>query len=89
MATGLGNKLKTANIREIMATRARSVFSYRINFSTIGYNNVSKMKEWCETNCNGIWRSETHYALYFQFELEKDATMFMLRWATADGNKLK
>ena len=89
MAIGLGKKMRIASVQEIMATRARATFSYRANFSTIGYDNVDRMKQWCEENCEGLWRSETHYALYFQFELEKDATMFMLRWGTAEGNKLK
>lgn len=81
--------MKVANLRDIIATRARSTFAYRINFSTIEISNVDKMKAWCEDKCEGLWKSETYYALYFQFELEKDATMFMLKWGTAEGNKLK
>ena len=89
MATGLGTKLKTANIQEILATRARATFSHRVNFDSILRDNVEIMRQWCEKNCDGLWRCETYYALYFQFEEEKDATMFMLRWGTANGNKLK
>lgn len=89
MATGLGKKLKIANIEEILATRFRATFSHRVNFNTVGYDNVEPMKEWCRKNCDGLWRSETHYALYWQFELERDATMFMLRWGGAKGNQLK
>jgi hypothetical protein len=81
--------MKIASVRDILATRARAVFPYRINFQSIGYEAVPKMKAWCETNCEGLWRSETHYALYFQFEEEKDATMFMLRWGSAEGNILR
>ena len=47
------------------------------------------MKEWCETNCKGIWRNEQEHALYFQFSDDYDATMFMLRWGSAEGNELK
>ena len=86
---GLGKGLKVGSVSEILATRARATFSYRINFETIGYLNVDEMKWWCEENCKGLWRSETYHALYFQFEDEQDATMFMLRWSSADGNKLK
>ena len=89
MATGLGNNIKNARIREILATRARATFSHRINFATVGYNIREKMDEWCEKNCDGLWRSESYYSLYWQFELERDATMFMLRWGSAEGNRLK
>ena len=81
--------MRTTSIREILATRARATFSHRINFETVGYEVVDKMKSWCEENCQGLWRSETHYALYWQFEQERDAMMFMLRWGSAEGNKLK
>lgn len=89
MALGFSKDLKVASVNEILATRARATFSYRINFDNIRLGNVEKMKVWCDSNCQGLWRSETYYALYFQFEIEQDATMFMLRWGTAEGNKLK
>lgn len=89
MATTLEDKLKSAYIQQILATRSRATFSYRINFNTIGYGNLGPMTEWCQKNCQGLWRSETQYNLYWQFELERDATMFMLRWSGADGNQLK
>ncbi len=47
------------------------------------------MREWCNNNCTGLWRLEHVHALYFQFEEERDATMFMLRWGTAEGNQLR
>jgi hypothetical protein len=47
------------------------------------------MREWCFEKCTGLWRCEATHALYFQFEESRDATMFMLRWGGADGNKLK
>ena len=80
--------MRVASVNEILATRARATFSYRINFDTIGYETLPKMKEWCEEQCQGLWRSHTTHALYFQFAEERDATMFMLRWGGADGNKL-
>lgn len=82
-------KLASPNLQAILATRARATFAYRVNFNTIGYDNVEPMKEWCRKNCEGLWRSETQYALYWQFELERDATMFMLRWSGANGNQVK
>lgn len=81
--------MKIANVKEIMATRARATFSHRINFHEVGYLTMPKMKEWCEANCTGIWGYHSTHALYFQFSEERDATMFMLRWGAAEGNKLK
>jgi hypothetical protein len=85
----LETKFRTASIQEILATRSRATFSYRINFDAIGYNNLDPMREWCHENCEGLWRCETHHALYWQFEEERDAMMFTLRWSGSDGNKLK
>lgn len=82
-------EMKTATIGEILATRARATFSYRINFQTAGYETLPLMKQWCEENCEGLWRCESFHALYFQFENDRDATMFMLRWSGAEGNELK
>jgi hypothetical protein len=47
------------------------------------------MRDWCSKNCDGLWRCETIHAIYWQFELEQEAMMFMLRWGSANGNKLK
>jgi hypothetical protein len=77
------------SMSEILSTRSRATFSYRINFDTIGYTTLPKMEQWCEENCEGLWRSQSFHSLYFQFAEERDATMFMLRWGTAEGNKLK
>lgn len=81
--------IKTVSLSEIMATRSRAIFSHRINFQTVGYDNLDAMREWCNQRCQGLWRCETHHALYWQFEDEQDATMFMLRWGTAAGNTVK
>jgi hypothetical protein len=82
-------KTKVATLNELLATRARAVFPYRVNFDKLGYENLPLMKSWCENNCKSIWRCESTHALYFQFEDDYDATMFMLRWSTAEGNLLK
>jgi hypothetical protein len=81
--------MKTATLEEIMATRFRVTYSHRINFQTVAYETLPKMKQWCEENCDDLWRCESTHALYFQFAEERDATMFMLRWGGAEGNKLK
>lgn len=81
--------MRTSNLREILATRARATFPHRINFDKVGYDTLPKMKEWCEANCKGLWRNEQVHAIYFQFEDDYDATMFMLRWGGAEGNQLK
>ncbi len=89
MAIGFGNKLKTASIDEVLLTRSRSVWTHRINFDRISLENIELMNQWCEQNCRSIWRAETQFALYWQFTDEQDATMFALRWGTAEGNRLK
>ena len=83
------DKAKVTTLNEILATRARAIFPYRINFQTVGYETLPEMKQWCEDNCKGIWRCEQVHAIYFQFSDDYDATMFMLRWGSANGNKLR
>lgn len=80
---------KIGSLHDILASRSRATFSHRVNFDKVDFLTLSKMKQWCEDNCNGLWRAESVYALYWQFEDERDAMMFMLKWATAEGNKLK
>ena len=82
-------KNKVATLNEILATRARAMFPYRINFNKVGHGNIDSMTEWCENNCKGLWRQETYHALYWQFSDDYDATMFMLKWGGAKGNVLK
>ena len=77
------------SIREVLATRARATFNYRINFDLIALANLDTMRTWCHEKCTGLWRCESTHALYFQFEDDYDATMFMLRWGSAEGNELK
>lgn len=85
----LQNQIKVATLREVLASRARATFSHRINFQTVNIDNLNLMNTWCENNCKGLWRNERVHAIYWQFEDSNDATMFMLRWANADGNQLK
>ena len=71
---------KVATLSELLATRARAVFPYRVNFNQITVAQVEEMAVWCINNCRGLWREEHHYALYFQFEDDYDAMMFMLKF---------
>jgi hypothetical protein len=81
--------VKTATIEDVLATRMRSEWPYRVNFDQIGYHALDEMKQWCEKNCQGQYRFEHVHALYFQFKEERDAFLFKLRWSTAEGNVLK
>jgi len=83
------SKTEISTLGELLATRSRTVFPYQINFNSLGYTTLSEMKAWCETTCKGIWRCESTHALYFQFSDDYDATMFILRWGSAEGNVLK
>jgi hypothetical protein len=83
----VGTKIGTLN--EILATRAKMIFPHRVDFDVIGYQMLPTMKQWCEDNCTSIWRCESFHALYFQFEDDRDAMMFMLKWGSAPGNKLR
>ena len=82
-------KTKISTLNEILATRAKMRFPHRVDFDIIGYQLLPVMKQWCEENCKRVWRCEHFSALYFQFENDYDAMMFMLKWGTAPGNKLK
>jgi len=73
-------KTKVASLNELLATRARAVFPYRVNFNQITVAQVEEMAVWCINNCRGLWRVEHYHALYFQFEDDYDAMMFMLKF---------
>ena len=83
------DKIKIGSLNEILATRVRTVYPYRVNFDNITRNQIEEMATWCINNCKDLWREEHYHALYFQFEDDYDATMFMLRWGSAEGNELK
>ena len=73
-------KTKIASLNELLATRARAVFPYRVNFDQITHAQIEEMAVWCINNCRGLWREEHYHALYFQFTDERDAMMFMLKF---------
>jgi hypothetical protein len=73
-------KTKVASLNELLATRARAVFPYRVNFDQITVAQVEEMAVWCINNCRALWREEHYHALYFQFEDDYDAMMFMLKF---------
>ena len=73
-------KTKLGSINEVLSTRARAVFPYRVNFNQITVAQVEEMAVWCINNCKELWREEHYHALYFQFTDERDAMMFMLKF---------
>ena len=73
-------KTRISTLSELLATRARAVFPYRVNFNNITRNQIEEMASWCINNCQGLWREEHYHALYFQFENDYDAMMFMLKF---------
>jgi len=82
-------KTRVGSLSEILASRARATFRYRVNFEQTSMKNIDDMTLWCKENCKDIWRCESYHALYFQFADDYDATMFMLRWGGAIGNVIK
>jgi len=87
--SGFTKGLKVGSVNEILATRSRATFPYRVNFQEIGYTTLPKMKQWCEDHCRGLWRCQDVHALYFQFDNDYDAMMFMLKFGGDSGNTLK
>lgn len=84
--------MATTSIEQILATRARTSFSYKITFEQVLLTNIPQMEDWCREYCQDLWRNHTFYMIYglcWQFSDEKDATMFMLRWSSVEGNHLK
>jgi len=73
-------KTKVGTLNELLAIRARAVFPYRVNFNQIPIAQIEEMAVWCINNCTGLWREEHYHALYFQFENDYDAMMFMLKF---------
>ena len=71
---------KIASLNQLLATRARAVFPHRVNFDQIQISQITEMADWCTNNCKGLWREEHYHALYFQFENDYDAVMFMLKF---------
>jgi hypothetical protein len=73
-------KTKLGTIDEVLSTRVRAVFPYRVNFDQINVAQIEEMAVWCINNCRALWREEHYHALYFQFEDDYDAMMFMLKF---------
>ena len=71
---------KVSTLGELLATRARATFPYRVNFNNITHNQIEEMAVWCINNCKALWREEHFHALYFQFADDQDAMMFMLKF---------
>jgi hypothetical protein len=47
------DKTKVTTLNDILATRARAIFPYRVNFQTVGYETLPAMMQWCEFH-NGV-----------------------------------
>ena len=73
-------KTRVDTINEVLSTRARAVFPYRVNFDQIQLSQITEMADWFTNNCKELWREEHYHALYFQFTDERDAVMFMLKF---------
>ena len=71
---------KIATLDQVLASRVKIYFKHRVNFHKPDIVEFAKMQSWCDRNCKGRWNSNSHYAYYFQFEDEYDATMFMLKY---------
>ena len=72
--------IEPMDLRRVLASRARTKFSHRINFHEVSHRQFSEMHDWCENNCRGLWNSHNRYAFYFQFEDDQDAVMFNLKY---------
>lgn len=66
----------------ILATRVKQYYPHRVDFTPYNfpYDRLKEMTTWCNINCQGKWHSHTTHALYFQFEEDRDALMFTLKW---------
>lgn len=76
-------KTKIGTIDSILATRVKRYYPYRINFDSkkIDWERMDAMTAWCRITCEGRWQSHTTYAQYFQFEIERDALLFSLKFS--------
>lgn len=71
------------SIDEVLATRVKRYYPYRINFDSKKFDRdrMDAMTAWCRITCEGRWQSHTTYAQYFQFEIERDALLFSLKFS--------
>lgn len=71
----------TDTLEQLLSTRQRAYYRHRVNITkNITNQQMQEMVVWCEENCNGLWKANNHFCNYFQFEDDKDALMFSLRW---------
>jgi len=77
-------KTKIGTLNEILATRAKMTWEHRVDINRryVSDLDLAVMKSWCEANCKSLWRAETIYSCYFQFESGPEAMMFALKWST-------
>lgn len=74
-------KTKVGTLEEILATRAKMIFPYRVNFYNVNGAKFAEMRRWCETHCKHLWRvGPDSNVQYFQFTEDSDAIMFMLKY---------
>lgn len=78
MATGT----KVGNLANILASRVKVYYPHRVDFTPYNfpYDRITEMREWCGSNCQGRWHSHTTHALYFQFDNDRDALLFTLKF---------
>ena len=75
-------KTKISTLAALLATRVKRYYPHRIDFTPYDfpYDRLPEMLEWCKDNCHGRWNSHTTHALYFQFDTERDALLFTLKF---------
>lgn len=71
---------KIATLEQILATRVKVMWPYRINLHQASAADLDAMYEWCTAHTAGKWRVSTEFADYFQFQEDQDAVMFMLKY---------
>lgn len=71
--------MKIATLSDILNTRVKQQWMYRVDVNA-DKEDLDNMSNWCNTNARGTWRVNTQYIDYFQFELDSDAMMFMLKF---------
>lgn len=76
-------KTKVGTLQEILSTRAKMTWDHRVDIDRryVSDLDLAVMKDWCKKNCKSLWRSETIWACYFQFESGPEAMMFALKWS--------
>lgn len=76
---------KIATLGQLLATRVKVTWPYRINLRVNSAAELDKMRDWCENHAKGKWRVSTEFIDYFQFQDDADAVMFMLKFGGSRG----